>query len=427
MPIGRKKPINKRSLGTNLIGFTIAISNVLLFVSYYYTLLTHQASAPRQFVTFLSVLAVFPRDFFHTYMQPDWFAHLFWIMMMVICGMGILLLNKFARLVFIVMNIVHIIVLGYLAFMQFGRIDFVDFGFKLYFNLVVCGAYVGFLLIDDVREQFEVSLEGIKFMQWLEKPRVKRIRPQDSRGLYKLSLAYDNLGRHKDAVAVLEKAVAIEPENVDYLFRMGLINLKLEKNDKAIDAFRRVLRVQPAHYEASYFLGRSFLKEGSVLEGINALETATQSPRPHVNIYKELGEAYIAAGRYEEAARTLEKAGQVRERDPEVFYRLGRLCGEHLEQYKEAREHLLRAIRMDPDYSQAQMQLGLVCIKLNRYKDAIRAFKEVLRRDKDNKQAHYQLGFTYAMIQDYESARRHYRYLKHIDPDLAQNLGMLIK
>ena len=418
---------NKRSLGINLIGWGVCVSNVLLFVSYYYTLLTDQPSAPRQFITFLSVLSVFPQDFFLTYLNGEWMSHLVWIFMMLTCAMGILLLNKFARLVFIVMNIFHVVILTYLVTMRFGDIDFVDFGFKLYLTLVVCGSYVGFLAIPDVRQQFEMNLERIRFTTWLDRSRIKTIKPQDSRGLYKLSLAYSNLGRYADALGVLRKAVAAEPDNVEFNYLLGLTHEKLHQNPETITALRSVVRVKPDHPEAWYHLGQAYLREGSIPEGITALERAARHPRPPAGIYKELGRAYIAGGRYEDAVATLHKASLRSPQDPEIFFHLGRVTGERLERYKEAREFLLKTLRMSPHFLEAQMELGLVCIKLNRYKDAIRALKEVLRQEGENKQAHYHLGFAYARIEDFESARRHYRILKNLDPDAAENLRMMIK
>jgi len=47
--------------------------------------------------------------------------------------------------------------------------------------------------------------------------------------------------------------------------------------------------------------------------------------------------------------------------------------------------------------------------------------------DDNHIQAHYQLGFTYSMLKDFDSARREYRFLKESDPDLANNLAMVIK
>jgi len=423
----RGRDINKRSLGLNLVGWGACLSNVLLFSSFYYALFTNQSIAPRPFLVFLSVFAVFPLDFMHTYLMGEWFAHLTWIIMMTVCAMGILLLNKFARLVFIVMNIVHVVVLCYLAFMRIGTIDFVEYGFKVYFNLVVCGAYVGFLLIPDVREQFEVSLEGFKFWSRFEPPRIKRIKPQNSQGMFKLSLAYENLGRYPDAVNVLEKACEIEPENAEFAFRLALNYARLDNNPKAIDMLKKVLRIQPDHYEAQYVLGHAYMKEGSVQQSIESLEKASKGTRPQPKIFKELGEAYIAAGRYEEGAEALEKAAASEPNDAEIYHQLGRIYFENLDKNKEAREYLMRAIRINPDLRDAHMQLGLVCGKLTRYKDAIRSFKEVLRKDPDNRQAHYHIGFAYAMIADFDSARRHYHYLKRTDPDLAENLTMVIK
>ena len=99
----------QKTIWVDIVGWVVNVSNVFLFISFYYVLITNQPPAPQAFINLLSVLAVFPLDFFHRYLNDSWFVHFCWIFIVVLCAVGILLRNLFARCIFIIINLYTII------------------------------------------------------------------------------------------------------------------------------------------------------------------------------------------------------------------------------------------------------------------------------------------------------------------------------
>lgn len=128
------KESHKRSMGVCLLGWSVIIANVLLVLPYYYEIFNQSFLTNPRISSFLAMVAVFPIDFFHGYFYSQWIVHVFWMMLIVVCAFGILLLNKFARAVFIVLSVLHMTVLSYIVVLHYGQQSFFEFFFKGYFT-----------------------------------------------------------------------------------------------------------------------------------------------------------------------------------------------------------------------------------------------------------------------------------------------------
>jgi len=419
----------KRSIGINLIGFTLLASNIILMRFFYMTWMYGTVEAVEKLLLWLSAVAVFPLDFFNSYLSHDWVVQTVWIFMMMVCGTGILLLNRLARVVFIVLCVIHITILANLIFFRAGSHFYLaDYIFKIYFNLLPVGIYVTFLTIPEVRHEFKtVELEKIKFRMWFARIATRPVGRPTAEGHYNLGLAYSRMERYEDAIDALEKAIAVNPQNEHYHYHLGEIYLKQKKYHEAIKKFRQAIKLNMVYKEAYYNLGMAQQKIGCDKEAVAAFERFLRFYPDHVAVLKRIAASHISLHQYQEAKETLEKSLRKNPGDANAYYKLGCIDSQHLQDYERARENFRKALKLNQAVTDAHFQLGVVSIHLQRYKDAVREFKEVLRVYPDHKEAHYRLGFSYALLKDFDSARREYRYLQDIDTDLAQNLLLMIQ
>lgn len=417
----------KRSRGINGIGWGVIAANSVLLIVYYLSSQSQDFRVPAKIVSVIAMLAVFPLDFYDVYVDHV-VGHVAWMFTMMLSAFGILLLNQFARTVFITLNIIHIVILGYFAAVAYprGPVVFLDHFFKLYFNLVASGVYVGFITIPEVREQFKVDLEEMKFRFFAIKAQLQQTSPRDARSFYNLGVAYGRLGRHRDSIAALSKAVHFEPENAKFCYQLGLEYMKIQEYSQAARAFKETVRLDPLQSQAFYHLGVAYQKEGCSREAISALEKAAHARPNDAGIHRHLGEAYLSQGRMEEALASFRECTRWDPDEADVFCQIGRIHLKQEDRVKEAMEAFQRAVQLKPKDVDALLGLGAAALKRKRYKDAVRAFKDVLRQNESHKHAHYQLGFAYALLEDFGSARRELAFLKAHDPDLAENLRMLI-
>ncbi len=119
-------------------------------------------------------------------------------------------------------------------------------------------------------------------------------------------LIYERWGRLSDALAVLEKALAIEPENEFLRFSRARDLGMSGRVDEAIQAFSVLARDYPA--EPIYFqnLGIAYGIKKDIDRAIENLEKAI-SLKPSPRSYFNIAQAYEAKGRTADAIRALER------------------------------------------------------------------------------------------------------------------------
>lgn len=416
-----------RSRGICVLGWLVIAANTLLYFVYYFNLFSISSlNVIHKSASFVSMLAVFPYDFFTGYFSSQWMPQTAWAMMVLICAFGILLLNKFFRSIFIFLNMFQVVILGYLVFIEYGSPGFLEMFFKFYFTAVVSGSYMIFLTMPEVRKQFQIELEGLRLQILLQKPLGKKVSVADAKKYADLSVAYVRLERYDEAAEALQKALLVSSENADYYFRLGMVYIKLNFQAKAIDCFHNAIKYDPVHYETYYNLGILYVQQGCSREAAEMFLKAIHVNPKETQAYRDLGDAYFSMGEYEDAVKQFQQTVVLTQKDAYSYYRMGCILSEYLDRYQDSLEALRAAVRIDRGFCDAHFHLGKICILLKRHKDAIRAFKDVLRLEKDHVQAHYHLGFVYALAGDLKSAQKQCYFLKQHDEGLAESLSLLV-
>ncbi len=415
--------------GIRMVAFLLFTSNlIVLALQYVLPYFIHKQFFP-WLIPFVSTLAVFPFDFYQAYLVDHWTAHVGWIIFVMVCAWGIFERRQWARMSFIVLGIIHCIILSMIVVMKLSHwyVVMLQYCFRLYFNLVAVGSYVGFLTMLEVRSQFVSDLVFKKIVFVMKKFLGQHAPLANAKGYYNLALAYRHLGRYPDALHFLKRAIAEEPRRVEFVFEAGRTYLMMKNWPEAVKLFRQTIALDPIHPQAYVFMGRALLSQGCALEAAEAFRKACHIRGSESEVYYDLGVAYQKAGRMADAEHSFQDAVKHGYKAADLYRRLGDIQMEHLEKYEEAEASFTKAVRLEPQNVQALFSLGLVALKLSKYKEAIRSFKDILAVDADHTQAHYQLGFSYVKIEDFDSARREYQFLLTVDKDLAETLNLLLK
>lgn len=122
------------------------------------------------------------------------------------------------------------------------------------------------------------------------------------------AIALRDLGRHTEAAAALEQAVALEPGNASAWVRLGEVRLNLGDVRQATDAFRRALEFEPAYVPALRGLGQAGAidAESTTAAGMRRLADAPGTPpKDAASLHYVLAQACRRAGRREDFIRHL--------------------------------------------------------------------------------------------------------------------------
>ena len=104
--------------------------------------------------------------------------------------------------------------------------------------------------------------------------------PQVREARYYRALALNGLGRHKEALADVDKALADNPGNVNFLLAKGSILVALERRPEAILIFTQAMQCDPRNAEACKERGDCLAQEGQFAEAIARFEPLREKDPP---------------------------------------------------------------------------------------------------------------------------------------------------
>jgi tetratricopeptide (TPR) repeat protein len=136
-------------------------------------------------------------------------------------------------------------------------------------------------------------------------------------------------------------------------------------------------------------------------------------------VYNNLGVAYDKLGRYQNAIEAYKQAIRIKPDFAQANSNLGVTYGK-LGRYQDEIESCKQAIRIKPDFAEAHNNLGFAYGSLNRYQDEIESCKQAIRIKPDYAEAYYNLGFAYANLGRYQDAVGAYKQAIRIKPDYAE-------
>jgi len=153
-------------------------------------------------------------------------------------------------------------------------------------------------------------------------------------------------------------------------------------------------------------------------------DVVSKSPnkgRPNNN----LGKAFEDVGRRSEAFKYLTRAIEV---DPTYYKSYYNLADLYLvsDQPAAALPLLQTAIRLNPDFIEAYVELGAALMRGGQFRQVIQFLEQNLDRVGENAEAHFYLGSAYAFLGNREAALRELQIVSRLDPSLAADLAGLL-
>jgi Tfp pilus assembly protein PilF len=191
-------------------------------------------------------------------------------------------------------------------------------------------------------------------------------------------------GRSTQALAELIRASELDPDNPLIRNVLGVAYLEKGMIPSAIEQFKKALDLDPEYVEVHNNMGTALLREGKVEEAIRELRKAQDHPlypTPHFVQYN-LGQAYYK-----------------------------------LKDYKSAREHFQRAVKISPVYSLAYHGLGLTFMATGQWDEAAEALKKAIENAPKYAEAHYDLGEVFLELHQNSLARLAFQEVVRLVPD----------
>jgi tetratricopeptide (TPR) repeat protein len=269
--------------------------------------------------------------------------------------------------------------------------------------------------------------------------------------LYEAALGHLQAGRHLDAQAYCQRALALDAGHADTLHLMGLLSLQAKQYAAAIDWIDRANRASPAtDYLAS--LGTALEQQGLHEEALKAFDKAVQIRADDPDLWTRLANVLVRLQRRDHAILSFEQALKLdprywyaaynyaflllqAERFEEALIKLN-LCNaekpdhaatlngrgtalHRLNRFEEALSDNRRAHVLDPANADICNDLGAALQKLGRHEEAIEWFDRALGLRPGFVWALNNKALTLAELHKFDEAFMLYRHVKQIEPENA--------
>jgi tetratricopeptide (TPR) repeat protein/TolB-like protein len=128
-----------------------------------------------------------------------------------------------------------------------------------------------------------------------------------------LSLAnvYGAMGKHGEAIAAAEKAVALAPYSDDGYRRLAGAYLEIGRIQDAVKAIEKATEIAPEYWMNYYALGHMYLRSAEYAESESSFRRAIGLVPYRGLPHEGLGAAYLGSGRYHEAIKELRLATEL--------------------------------------------------------------------------------------------------------------------
>jgi tetratricopeptide (TPR) repeat protein len=203
--------------------------------------------------------------------------------------------------------------------------------------------------------------------------RALRFQPTQAEVHNNLGNAFSELGRSEEAMAEYEKALKLNPENADAHNNVGIALAMQGKMDQAIAHFHSAIQFKTNYASAHGHLGNALALQHKLDEAIQQYNVCLRLNPKDAQAFNNLGNALAEQGKLDEARQSYECALQLNTNNPEAYSNLGVVLGRLGRQPEahynmalglalqgkrdEAMAHLKEALRLKPDYPEAQRQL----------------------------------------------------------------------
>jgi tetratricopeptide (TPR) repeat protein len=233
-----------------------------------------------------------------------------------------------------------------------------------------------------------------------------------------LGTALQAAGRHDEAVAHHQRAIAMMPEYAPAYNNLGASLRATGRLDDAIAAYRQALTIKPDFASASYNLANALLEKGQAGASVDQYRQALQSADT-VEAHNNLGIALAAKGDAAGALAEFRAALALDDRSVQAHRNLGNMLLD-MGSRAEGLAHLERAVALAPTEADATYDIGTLLLQEENFRAAAERFQSALRIRPLWAEAHNNLGIALASQGRLADALDHFERALQARPDYPE-------
>jgi len=184
--------------------------------------------------------------------------------------------------------------------------------------------------------------------------------------LLKMSAAYNKVGKHREAIELLERAFqASESREATLHYNLGQVHREMENLEEAEKSFKASTDTNPQFTKALRALGELRFEQGDYNGALEVTEKAVSISPFNVKSQNLLADCFLETGNPERASFLFKKV-----------------------------------LRMDPNAVHVYNRMGIALRQQKNYREALKAYHNALTVEPNSERLHYNLALVYHEMGD---------------------------
>jgi tetratricopeptide (TPR) repeat protein len=247
--------------------------------------------------------------------------------------------------------------------------------------------------------------------------RAVKLKPDSPEALYSLAQLYQKQNRSVDALDLLVRAHKLAPDNTDIILLLARISMSQNYYEDAIPLLESGVKLAPQRADLRAALGESYFKSEKTEKAIEEFQRLIEL-EPTAQSYAFMGISYRRLGRFDKAREYFEAGLKRDPRNASCLFNLGYI-EERQGHPARAEDFFQQALRSNPDFSEALLELADLRIASKRFEEAAVLLKRYVKTSRDPASGYYKLAMVEKNLHQTEASRRDLNVFQTLSKDSA--------
>lgn len=239
------------------------------------------------------------------------------------------------------------------------------------------------------------------------------------------AIAAHRAGHYDDAEKRYRLVLKANPQNPDALALLGVVLTETKRTDEGLALLEKALVLDPQAALFHFYKGNALLVDGIFEQAVSAYEEALRL-QPQTPLFQyNLGNALRALNRWQEAATAYEETLRKEPQHAEARNNLA-LTHEHFGRLQEAQDMLARSVQDHPSYAEGWLNLCRVAERNGAFDLSLHAGQQATALAPRNASAFLGIGVALNRLERHGEALAAYRTALDLKPDWVEvwdNIG----
>lgn len=225
-----------------------------------------------------------------------------------------------------------------------------------------------------------------------------------------LAGVYTGMDKDKDARALYEKMLALNPANEDACIFLGKAHAVGKDFPKAYNQLMSCAKKNPKSGIYDYYMGKLSIDQDKVEQAVAYFTKAHQKQPGMTQAVGALGIIFEEKGQFDKAIAIYEKHVSTNPSDSSILNRLVQVMFQQ-EKYNQVIPYAERLSDLEPDNLNLKVKLGVLYTDAKKYPEAISVFKDLLVAAPESDKILYYLGAIHQELKEFPESIEYFNQI----------------